>query len=87
MPRYYIKTNKVKYTWQIANGELVRSDLQSNLDKVYLDILGVGYNGLMKQVKLYLENGVSLVCYLPFKPTNYFHLTNFDDLFDGRFNS
>lgn len=87
MSRYYIKTNEVRYTWQIVNGELVRSDLQSKLEKIYLDILGTGLDDIMKRVKLYLENGESLVCYLPFKPTNYFHLTNYDDLFDGRFNS
>lgn len=87
MPRYYIKTREMPRYWKMENGTPQVYILPTKLERVYLDILGVGYDGLMKQVKLYLENGVSLVCYLPFKPTNYFHLTDYDHLFDGRFNS
>jgi hypothetical protein len=87
MPRYYIKTREMSNYWQIENGELKRYPLNTRLEEVYLDILGTGYDGIMKQVKLYLEKGESLICYLPFKPTNHFYLTDTDDLFDGRFNS
>lgn len=87
MPRYYIKTREMPRYWKIENGTPQLHILSTKLERVYLDILGVGYSDLMKQVKLYLENGKSLICYLPFKPINYFHLTDIDDLFDGRFNS
>lgn len=87
MPRYFISTKEMRYYWLIENGNLVRHHLDTNLYTVYLDILEDAPDGIMKHVKLYLENGNTLKCYLPFKPLNYFHISETESLFDGRFNS
>ena len=87
MVRYYIKTRELIHYWLVEDGELVRRDIPTKQDIVYLDILGTDESSYMLKVKLYLEDGVTINCLLPHKPFNRIHLSRYDDLFDGRFNA
>lgn len=92
-PRYYILKNELKYFWLKAEGEVPaiqrfkRHPIQCMNNKVYLDILPGDIAGVFRQVKLYLDNGQTQVCFIPTTYYNFINIENMDLLFDGRFNA
>jgi hypothetical protein len=97
VPRYYIKTDELKYYWTIKNKSplltrFTRNDIVCEKPVVYLDILqddDLLPDGAIawKKIKLYLDDGATVIGYVPCTFNTYIHISNMDSLFDGRFNS
>lgn len=92
-PRYYILRDELKYFWLKSEGEVPaiqrfkRHSIECKDNKVFLDILGEDIDGVFRQVKLYLDNGQTQVCFIPTTYYNFINIENMDHLFDGRFNA
>ena len=92
-PRYYILKNELKYFWLKAEGvvpaiqRFKRHSIECKDNKVYLDILPGDTDGVFRQVKLYLDNGQTQVCFIPTTYYSFINIENMDLLFDGRFNA
>jgi hypothetical protein len=83
MIRYYIDPNQQTSYW--LDFELTKKyPLITKQKRVYLEILD--RNSLYTKVKLYLDDGMIVNCFLPRVWYNPIQISNFDDLLDGRFN-
>lgn len=85
MIRYYIETKTNLYYW--LDRELTQRYpiITDQNRRVYLDVLSFGKPSI--KVKLYLDDGCTIIGFLPNKLENPIKLSNMDELFDGRFNS
>jgi hypothetical protein len=84
MIRYFIDPDHQRSYW--LNFELTqRYPLITKQKRVFLDILD--RSSLYTKVKLYLDDGMTVECFLPRFGYNPIQIFNYDNLLDGRFNA
>jgi hypothetical protein len=84
MIRYYIDPNQQTSYW--LDFELTKKcPLITKQKRVYLDILDP--SSLCTKVKLYLDDGMIVHCFLPRAWYNPIQISNPEYLLDGRFNA
>jgi hypothetical protein len=84
MIRYYIDPVDQKSYW--LDRELTqRYPIISHQKKIYLDVLD--RSSTYTKVRLYLDDGAVIQCFLPRVFYNPIQISNFDNLLDGRFNA